>query len=335
MSIIITVFYKKFMPYYRLPFHLDLIEESIQTNGNIEFKHPKCEFSLRCNQLNEHIILSEFHGHFCSPTQLDSPDKTEDDLVTIMLNMGNAVYYRINSLATPRILPSHTLALCYSETRTGICRYQPQRTRLFALQMPRVVLLEYLDVMQIGLGIQDKLQRREPLLIMRPSTEALTRFAVRLSSHPTSNSPLNSHLSYAFMTDASRYLIEHDGDKYTRNKGRNCLEKAIDILDKEYSLPLTISQLAHRIGTNETLLKQWFRKQLNTTVHQYIVQQRMAKAAELLNISTLPISHIAQEVGYANHGHFAAAFKKEFGCAPSGYLSSSEASLYHVTNSGA
>jgi AraC-like DNA-binding protein len=61
----------------------------------------------------------------------------------------------------------------------------------------------------------------------------------------------------------------------------------------------------------------------------------MAKAAELLNRSTLPISHIAQEVGYANHGHFAAAFKKEFGCAPSGYLSSSEASLYHVTNSGA
>ena len=170
---------------------------------------------------------------------------------------------------------------------------------------------------------------------MRPSTEALTRFAARLSSHPISNSPLNSHLSYAFMTDASRYLIEHDGDKYTRKKGCNCLEKAIEILDKEYSLPPTISQLAHRVGTNETLLKQWFRKQLNTTVHQFIVQQRMAKAAELLNISNLPISHIAQEVGYANHGHFAAAFKKEFGCAPSGYLSSPDASLYHVTDSGA
>ncbi|MBE8127913.1 helix-turn-helix transcriptional regulator [Photobacterium damselae subsp. piscicida] len=322
------------MAYYRLPFHLDLIEESIQTNGNIEFKHPRCEFSLRCNQLNHHIILSEFHGNFCSPTQLDTPDKTEYDSVIIMLNMGNAVYYHIDSLATSRILPSHTLALCYSDARTGMCRYQPQETRLFALQMPRAVLMEYLDVMQMGSDVQAKLQRREPLLVMKPATEVFTRFATRLSSPSVSNSPLHHHLSYAFMTDATRYLIADKGAPRTRFSSCNNLEKAIDILDKEYILPPTITQLAHRIGTNETSLKQWFRKQLNTTVHQYIVQQRMAKAAELLRGSTLSISHIAQEVGYANHGHFAAAFKKEFGCAPSAYISSPESSLYRITSSG-
>lgn len=322
------------MAYYRLPFHLDLIEESIQTNGNIEFKHPRCEFSLRCNQLNHHIILSEFHGNFCSPTQLDTPDKTEYDSVIIMLNMGNAVYYLIDSLATSRILPSHTLALCYSDARTGMCRYQPQETRLFALQMPRAVLMEYLDVMQMGSDVQAKLQRREPLLVMKPATEVFTRFATRLSSPSVSNSPLHHHLSYAFMTDATRYLIADKGAPRTRFSSCNNLEKAIDILDKEYILPPTITQLAHRIGTNETSLKQWFRKQLNTTVHQYIVQQRMAKAAELLRGSTLSISHIAQEVGYANHGHFAAAFKKEFGCAPSAYISSPESSLYRITSSG-
>lgn len=322
------------MAYYRLPFHLDLIEESIQTNGNIEFKHPRCEFSLRCNQLNDHIILSEFHGNFCSPTQLDTLDKTEYDSVTVMLNMGNAVYYHIDSLATPRILPSHTLALCYSDARTGMCRYQPQETRLFALQMSRTVLMEYLDVMQIGLGAQAKLQRREPLLIMKPATEVFTRFATRLSSPSASNSTLHHHLSYAFMTDATRYLIADDGALRTRINSCNNLEKAIDILDKEYILPPTITQLAHRIGTNETSLKQWFRKQFNTTVHQYIVQQRMAKAAELLSVSPSSISHIAQEVGYANHGHFAAAFKKEFGCAPSAYLSSPKSFLYRITSSG-
>lgn len=321
------------MAYYRLPFHLDLIEESIQTNGNIEFKHPRCEFSLRCNQLNEHIILSEFHGNFCSPTQLDTPDKTEYDSVTIMLNMGNAVYYHINSLATPRILPGNTLALCYSDARTGMCRYQPQETRLFALQMPRAVLMEYLDVMQIDSDVHAKLQHKEPLLIMKPATEVFTRFATRLSSPSVSNSALHHHLSYAFMADATRYLIVDEGAPRTWFSSCNNLEKAIDILDKEYILPPTITQLAHRIGTNETSLKQWFRKQLNTTVHQYIVQQRMARAAELLNGRTLSISHIAQEVGYANHGHFAAAFKKEFGCAPSTYLASPESFLYPITSS--
>lgn len=320
------------MAYYRLPFHLDLIEESIQTNGNIEFKHPRCEFSLRCNQLNDHIILSEFHGNFCSPTQLDTPDKTEYDSVTIMLNMGNAVYYHINSLATPRILPSQTLAMCYSDARTGMCRYQPQETRLFALQMPRGVLMEYLDVMQIGSDVQTKLLRRDPLLIMKPATAAFLRFATRLSSSSASNSTLYHHLSYAFMTDATRYLIADEGVLPKRFSSCNNLEKAINILDKEYTLPPTITQLAHRVGSNETSLKQCFRKQLNTTIHQYIVQQRMAKAAELLSGHALSISQVAHEVGYSNHGHFAAAFKKEFGCAPSMYLSTPESSLYRIAS---
>ena len=320
------------MPYYRLPFHLDLIEESIQTNGDITFKHPRCEFTLRCNQLNDDIVLSEFQGHFCSPTQLDTPDKTEFDSVTIMLNLGNAVYYHIDSLATPRILPSQALALCYSDARTGMCRYQPQETRLFALQIPRNLLIEYLDVMQIGGHIQNKLQRREPFLIMKPTTELFRRFATRLTLPSVQNNNLHHHLSYAFLTDATRYLIEDKDIRRTYINSCTSLEKAIEILDKEYMAAPTITQLAHRIGTNETLLKQWFRKELNTTVHQYIIQQRMAKAAELLSEDTLSMSHVAQEVGYANHGHFAAAFRREFGCAPSAYCSIPVSNFHRVTS---
>ncbi|MDA0119657.1 helix-turn-helix transcriptional regulator [Vibrio sp. T11.5] len=319
------------MAYYRIPFHLDLMEESIQTNGNIVFKHPRCEFSLRCNQLNDDVVLSEFHGHFSSPIQLDTQDKTEFDSVTIMLNFGNAVYYYIDSLATPRILPSQALALCYSDARTGMCRYQPQQTHLFAIQMPRKVLMEYLDVMQIGDDIQDKLRRREPFLTMKPATETFKRFADRLSLASTFNDTLHHHLSYSFIPEATRYLFANDDVRCTRIDNCNGLERAIDILDKEYMVPTTITQLARRIGTNETSLKQWFRKELNTTVHQYIVQQRMAKAAELLSMHALSISHVAQEVGYANHGHFAAAFKKEFGCAPSAYPSESPSTQYHHT----
>ncbi|UXI03611.1 helix-turn-helix transcriptional regulator [Photobacterium sp. TY1-4] len=308
------------MAYYRLPFHLDLIEESIQTNGNIVFKHPRCKFSLRCNKLNDEIVLSQFHGHFCAPTQLDTPDTAEYDSVTIMLNLGNAVYYHIHSLSEPRILPSNTIALCYSDARTGLCRYQPQATQMFALQIPRQVILEYLDVMQIGQKTQRQLKNREPFIIIKPATAQFLRFSVRLSMAIDQCDSIHRHLSYSFMSDATRYLIE-DNAYPQQVDNSNSLGKAIDILDKEFITPPTITQLAHRIGTNENSLKQWFRKELNTTIHQYIVQQRMAKAAELLNFSTLNISHIAQEVGYANHGHFSAAFKREFGCPPSAYLS--------------
>ncbi|MDN3612374.1 helix-turn-helix transcriptional regulator [Vibrio ostreicida] len=309
------------MAYYRLPFNLDLMEESIQSNGNIQFKHNRGEFSLRCNMLNDEILLSVFQGHFHAPTQLETPDKTECDAITIMLNLGSAVYYQIDSLGSPKIFPSNSIALCYSNVRSGLCRYQPQLTQLFALQIPRSVLIEYIDVMQIGLSTQLKLERRNPFMIIKPSTDAFRRMAVRLSAHDVPDKGIQRHLSYSFMSDAVRYLLEDSG-KCQRRDNSERLEKAMSILDKEFMLPPTITQLARRIGTNETSLKDWFRNELNTTVHQYVVQQRMAKAIELLCTATFPIAHIAHEVGYANHGHFTATFKKEFGCTPSCFIHS-------------
>ncbi len=307
------------MPYYRVPFNLDLLEESMQTNGNIVFKHEHCEFSLRCCVINDDMVMSQFKGRFETPTQLDTADKTEYDSVTIMLNLGNAVYYQINGLNTAKIFPANTIALCYSDTRHGFCRYQPQITQLFALQVPRLLLLEYINVMQISEPLADKLGRREPFFLIRTASAALQFMAVKLSETHNQNSAIQRQLCYSFISDAARYLVCDDSTQQ-QGDNHNLLEKAMGILDSEYTFPPTITELARRIGTNETSLKQGFRKELNTTIHQYITQQRMTKAAELLSAEIYTISHIAHEVGYSNHGHFSAAFKKEFGCTPSKYL---------------
>ncbi|EKF9123664.1 helix-turn-helix transcriptional regulator [Vibrio cholerae] len=308
------------MPYYRIPFNLDLLEESIQTNGNIIFKHEQCEFSLRCSLLNDDMVLSQFRGRFEIPTQLDTADKTEYDSVTIMLNLGNAVYYQINGLNCAKILPANSMALCYSDTRHGLCRYQPQVTQLFALQVPRSLLLEYINIMQMGGGLKPALEHREPFFLLKPTPSTLQFVALKLAEPQGHSSAIQRQLCYSFISDAVRYLLGGD-TAHPQNDGNTHLERAIEILDSEYTLPPTITELARRVGTNETSLKQGFRKELNTTIHQYITQQRMARAAELLNGENYTISHIAHEVGYSNHGHFSAAFKKEFGCTPSTFLS--------------
>ncbi|MPY21557.1 helix-turn-helix transcriptional regulator [Shewanella psychropiezotolerans] len=312
------------MPYYTLPFNLDLMEESIQTNGNMVFKHTHCEFSLRCHRLNKEVTLSLFKGNFYAPTQLDTLDKTEYDAITIMLNLGNAVYYQIDSLNSPKIFPSHSIALCYSDTRTGLCRYQPQASHLFALQIPRSLLLEYIDIMQIGEKTKRLLECREPFILMKPANAQFCRIASKLSEPMSqSNASIHQHLAYSFISDVTRYLIENNSRSHRIDKSEG-LEKAIAILDEEFMLPPTITQLSRRVGTNETSLKQWFRKEFNTTIHQYVIQQRMTKAVELISIGAFPICHVAQEVGYSNPGHFAAAFKKELGCKPSCFLSSNQ-----------
>ncbi|PKG39101.1 helix-turn-helix transcriptional regulator [Psychromonas sp. Urea-02u-13] len=322
------------MSYYRVPFNLDLMKESIQTDGNILFKHSECEFSLRCSAVNEELLLCLFIGQFSAPVQLDSSDKTGCDTVTIMLNLGNAVYYQIDSLKAPRIFPSNAIALCYSDTRAGLCRYQPQFAKLFSLQVPRQVLLEYLNIMQIGLLTQKKLQQQAPFLIIKSANTQFNHIVEKLSEPTMSaNTSLHRHLTYSFISDATRYLLQEEVSPKPSYYGEN-LESAIDILDKEFVLPPTITQLARRIGTNETSLKQWFRKEFNTTVHQYIIQQKMSKAAKLLALKEHSISHIALEVGYSNHGHFAATFKKEFGCSPSSYPSTNKNNAQRIDLNG-
>lgn len=171
------------MPYYRIPFNLDLLEESIQTNGNIIFKHEQCEFSLRCSLLNDDMVLSQFRGRFEIPTQLDTADKTEYDSVTIMLNLGNAVYYQINGLNCAKILPANSMALCYSDTRHGLCRYQPQVTQLFALQVPRSLLLEYINIMQMGGELKPALEHREPFFCSNPPPVRCNLLPSNLPNH--------------------------------------------------------------------------------------------------------------------------------------------------------
>ncbi|MBU2898680.1 helix-turn-helix transcriptional regulator [Vibrio hepatarius] len=320
------------MAYYRLPFDIELMQESTQKNGNIVFKHPKCNFFVRCNQLNDEIILNEFRAQFYSPIKLETNNHTEFDLVTIMINMSNAVCYHINSLSTQHIIPNKALIFCYSDTQSGTCKYQHQNAHLIALQVPRRMLVEYFEVMQIGTDIKNKLKRKQPFFITKRATDTLLRIAKQLIEPSVTKNSLHHHMSYSFINEAVYYLANDDKCKTNHKISFKHLEVAIGILDQEYSLPPTISQLAHRVGTNETSLKQLFRKELNTTVHQYIVQQRMSKAIELLNESPPSVSFVAQEVGYANHGHFSATFKKALGCLPSDYLPSSQPNLnYEVS----
>ncbi len=305
------------MAYYQIPFDLELVEASVQSDGEIKFSHRECEFSLRSNVVSEEMVLSYFAGRFPSPTELASASPDPFDEVTVMMNLGNAVYYQIDSLRTPRVLPSMAISLCYSDTRNGICRYQPKHTQLLSVQIPRTVFVALMEAMDLGESVMPLLNRQEPFMWMKQATPALYQMAVKLSQNNNPHCIVQRHLAHIFVNDTMRYIV--DSNRLKKLDNHHVFEKAIAILNHEFAQPPTIAQLARRVGTNETSLKHWFKKELDTTVHQYLIQQRISKAIELITHHDFSISHIAQEVGYSNHGHFAAAFKKELGCTPSFY----------------
>lgn len=93
--------------------------------------------------------------------------------------------------------------------------------------------------------------------------------------------------------------------------------QARSILEKDYSNPPSLTQLARLVGLNEFKLKQGFKECVGTTVHGYAVQLRMEKAKQLLQDLQLSVGDIALQVGYKSPAYFTAAFKKHFGVLPS------------------
>ena len=93
-------------------------------------------------------------------------------------------------------------------------------------------------------------------------------------------------------------------------------EDARQLIDSDVSNSYTIPELARIIGTNEQYLKKHFKQLYGTTIHNYILKNKMQHAKELLITSELKIAAIANKIGYKHATHFTTAFKKYFGFLP-------------------
>ncbi|WP_432799651.1 helix-turn-helix domain-containing protein [Poriferisphaera sp. WC338] len=81
---------------------------------------------------------------------------------------------------------------------------------------------------------------------------------------------------------------------------------------------LTIKFLAkHIAGVTEGHLARLFRAAHGLSISTYICNLRMYKAASLLELSELPISQIAQQVGYNDGSRFSEHFKRQYSISPS------------------
>jgi AraC-like DNA-binding protein len=62
---------------------------------------------------------------------------------------------------------------------------------------------------------------------------------------------------------------------------------------------------------------------LGITPHSLINQRRLNKAAILLQSTTLTVSEIIDQTGFASRTHFYELFNKTYGCSPSDYRNKS------------
>ena len=94
------------------------------------------------------------------------------------------------------------------------------------------------------------------------------------------------------------------------------LHEVRDMLMQEYAQPITLVQISKMAGFSKTALTTGFRQLFGLSVYDFIQQQRMLKAMELLRSSEQSIAQISEAVGYKQACNFSTAFREYYGCPP-------------------
>jgi AraC-like DNA-binding protein len=94
------------------------------------------------------------------------------------------------------------------------------------------------------------------------------------------------------------------------------LYKAKELLSNELQNPPSIAYLSKLVKLNEFKLKYGFKNFFKTTPRNFIIENRMIKAKNLLESSDLNISEIAQEIGYKQSHNLTSTFFKFYGIKP-------------------
>jgi AraC-like DNA-binding protein len=98
------------------------------------------------------------------------------------------------------------------------------------------------------------------------------------------------------------------------------------VLSGEFARPLSLTDLAGRVGASVYHLCRVFRAVTGSTMHQYRRHLRLRAALEAVTGGDATITQIAVGLGFPSHSHFTNAFRGEFGVLPSALRRCSQSS---------
>jgi AraC family transcriptional regulator len=97
---------------------------------------------------------------------------------------------------------------------------------------------------------------------------------------------------------------------------RHKLSQVIDYIAAHLDQDLALEELAQQVGMSLFYFGRMFKQSLGITPHQYVIQQRVERAKQLLCQDERSIADIALACGFANQGHLNYQFKRLTGVTP-------------------
>ena len=113
------------------------------------------------------------------------------------------------------------------------------------------------------------------------------------------------------------YILEVLTDINQRASQNPHVQKAIDYISNHISEPTTLSHIATFLNMSREYTASLFKKETGMTVSQYVNEQKLLRACDLLRDSPLNLTEISTLLGYNDYSYFSHIFRKRFGVPPS------------------
>jgi len=274
------------------------------------------------------VILSDWQMHYQSNTDMNVQGPGNDEYMQIIFCLNDGVSWGvINDRSSITLQKKESCIYAGHKGKEYICYKKNSNFSFKTIKIPITyfvqLLSEYFDGQEITV-YRKKLLEGISKIPVTPIMEQILTETSQFSQYRGSLGYL--YLDGKLLELLSVYLgevLELDilmGKIISMSRTeRTAIMETKRIIDSQLAFAPSCKELSRMVHLSVPKLSQGFSSLYGISIHQYIIDQRLAHAAQLLLDGDMNVSEIAAIVGYGKPSNFAAAFKKRYGVVPKNY----------------
>jgi AraC family transcriptional regulator, transcriptional activator of the genes for pyochelin and ferripyochelin receptors len=266
--------------------------------------------------------VSHASQYFDADTQVTVEQK--HSFLGLFFNLGQDFHYAFPGMKVPPgIFRKNHFMFVYLPRATLSYTLTKGTVTTFACQVPIPYVRTWQNVFPVLRGFLDKAERGVAATLMA-QPDKISKDVLKAIDQTLNNTfdPFFRDVYFCIkimdlVDGCLRQLAPVDKESAPSSASRPAVEKARTFIIQHLQDNLSIDQLAEAVGLEPRTLSRNFKKLYRLTVMNFLFEERMKKAVVLLRTSQLPISKIADAVGYRSLSNFSDAFTRKFGYSPS------------------
>jgi AraC family transcriptional regulator len=183
----------------------------------------------------------------------------------------------------------------------------------------------------------------DPSLVFRAAAEAGGFDNLRLTESAVQSDPVINSIAVALLGELeynnergslyadslahilALHLVRHyaganDGlNRFVGGLSGPKLRRVEEFIERNYAQDLSLADLSMVAGMSTFHFAREFKRATGTTPHQYLLQQRIRHAKDLLSNSEMPLVDVGFQSGFSHQSHFTRLFRKLTGTTPQSY----------------